>query len=81
LALVDAKISFPSGLTVSWAGKPIGSIKMNDVDVVGDVGANIDLESAFEVADIEHITQFTKVRGNNFKYRSSTCLTTFLRLC
>ncbi|EEB94048.1 hypothetical protein MPER_07210, partial [Moniliophthora perniciosa FA553] len=59
----DAKIVFPTGLTVSWAGKPIGTIQMNDVDVVGDIGAEINLESKFQVADINHITEFTKVCG------------------
>ncbi|ESK92921.1 hypothetical protein Moror_8994 [Moniliophthora roreri MCA 2997] len=56
----DAKIAFPTGLTVSWAGKSIGTIQMNDVDVVGDIGAEIDLESKFQVADVDHIAQFTK---------------------
>ncbi|KAL0580357.1 hypothetical protein V5O48_000210 [Marasmius crinis-equi] len=56
----DATIKFPAGLTVSWQGKPLGSIKMNDVQVAGDVGAQLDLESDFSVADVGHITDFTK---------------------
>lgn len=59
--LVDANIAFPSGLTVTWAGKPIGNIKIDDVKVFADVGAVIDIESQFEVADVAHLTEFTKV--------------------
>ncbi|GLB37240.1 putative protein of unknown function (DUF3712) [Lyophyllum shimeji] len=56
----DAVISFRSGLTVSWDGKALGRIKMPDVKVVGDVGAAIDAASSFEVADVAHLTDFTK---------------------
>jgi hypothetical protein len=49
-------------LTVTWAGKPLGTIKLDDVKVVGDVGGAIDVESAFQVADVAHLTDFTKVR-------------------
>lgn len=58
---VDAKISFNQGLTVVWAGKPIGNMKLTDVDVVGDVGAVLDVETTFDVTDVDHITEFTKV--------------------
>lgn len=61
LAIVDAKIAFPAGLTVSWSGKPLGNIKMDTLQVVGDVGATIDVESLFEVADVAHLTDFTRV--------------------
>ena len=54
-------ISFPSGLTVSWEGQSLGSIRMNDVNVVGDVGAAIDADSLFTVANVPHLTDFTKV--------------------
>ncbi|KDQ27871.1 hypothetical protein PLEOSDRAFT_1112748 [Pleurotus ostreatus PC15] len=57
----DAKISFNQGLTVVWAGKPIGNMKLTDVDVVGDVGAVLDVETTFDVTDVDHITEFTKV--------------------
>ncbi|KAI9066059.1 hypothetical protein FKP32DRAFT_1566723 [Trametes sanguinea] len=57
----DAKISFPAGLTIEWSGAPLGSIKMPDVDVVADVGANFEVEATFEVADVDHLTNFTKV--------------------
>ena len=59
--LVDATISFPSGLSISWQGKPIGQVDMSDVDVVGVVGATIDAQSTFHVVDVDHLTDFTKV--------------------
>ena len=57
---VDAKIAFPSGLAIEWNGKPLGSIKMPDIDVVGDVGASFEVDATFDVADTDHLTDFTK---------------------
>lgn len=56
----DAKISFPEGLTILWSGAPLGKINMPDVDVVGDVGAKISNKGTFEVADVNHLADFTK---------------------
>ncbi|TDL25981.1 hypothetical protein BD410DRAFT_895443 [Rickenella mellea] len=56
----DATISFGSGLTISWNGKPLGSIQMPDVALVGDVGGTIDVTADFTVADVDHLTDFTK---------------------
>ncbi|KAG6891741.1 hypothetical protein C0992_006161 [Termitomyces sp. T32_za158] len=56
----DAVISFPSGLTVSWSGQPLGNIKLGDVKVTGNVGGTIDATSSFEVANVAHLTDFTK---------------------
>ncbi|KAK2467793.1 hypothetical protein APHAL10511_000088 [Amanita phalloides] len=56
----DASISFPSGLTVSWEGQSLGSIRMNKVHVAGDVGATINANSLFTVAEVAHLTDFTK---------------------
>ncbi|GAA6063179.1 hypothetical protein JCM10212_003114 [Sporobolomyces blumeae] len=55
----DAVISFPQGLTVSWNGQPLGQISMPDISITGDVGAQINLEAAFAVADVGHLTDFT----------------------
>ncbi|EPQ57376.1 hypothetical protein GLOTRDRAFT_120580 [Gloeophyllum trabeum ATCC 11539] len=57
----DANIVFGSGLTVSWSGKPLGSMKMPDVKLTGNVGAQLDLDATFEVADVDHLSDFTKV--------------------
>ncbi|CAA7259257.1 unnamed protein product [Cyclocybe aegerita] len=56
----DATISFPSGLTISWQGRPIGKVAMSEVTIVGDIGGTIDAESRFEVLDASHLTEFTK---------------------
>ncbi|EIW82896.1 hypothetical protein CONPUDRAFT_101346 [Coniophora puteana RWD-64-598 SS2] len=57
----DATISFPNGLTISWNGSPLGTLMMEDVNVVGDVGASLNTESNFQVSDVGHLTDFTKV--------------------
>ena len=59
--LVDATISFGDGLTVSWEGQVLGLMKMDDVKVTGDVGATLDVQTTFEVADVNYLTEFTKV--------------------
>ncbi|KAG6813669.1 hypothetical protein H0H92_008517 [Tricholoma furcatifolium] len=56
----DAVISFPSGLTINWDGQPLGNVKMQDVTVTGDVGGSIDATTTFTVADVDHLTDFTK---------------------
>lgn len=56
----DASIAFPDGLTVAWAGNPLGNIKMGDVKVVGDVGGKISSNSRFQVADVGRLTDFTR---------------------
>ncbi len=58
---VDAKIEFPSGLTIEWNGASIGSIDMPAIDFVGDVGASFEVDATFKVASVDHLTEFTKV--------------------
>ncbi|KAH7926942.1 hypothetical protein BV22DRAFT_1007914 [Leucogyrophana mollusca] len=65
----DATISFGNGLTVSWNGQPLGTMKMADVNVVGDVGATLDTQATFEVADVGHLTDFTKVLLNEESFQ------------
>ncbi|KAL5507074.1 hypothetical protein ACEPAH_6530 [Sanghuangporus vaninii] len=57
----DARIAFGSGLTISWVGKPLGTLSMPDVSLAADEGARLDLEADFSVADVDHLTKFTKV--------------------
>ncbi|PFH51992.1 hypothetical protein AMATHDRAFT_74502 [Amanita thiersii Skay4041] len=56
----DAIIAFPSGLITAWNGQTLGNLKLSNVQVVGDVGASIDADSTFTVADVPHLTEFTK---------------------
>ncbi|GAA5897781.1 hypothetical protein JCM8208_000260 [Rhodotorula glutinis] len=55
----DAVISFTEGLTVAWNGQPLGQIAMPNVSLVGDVGADLNIDAAFAVADVGHLTDFT----------------------
>ncbi|KAH9038716.1 hypothetical protein EDB85DRAFT_2072661 [Lactarius pseudohatsudake] len=57
----DAEISFGTGLTIAWSGQPLGSIKMPNINITGDVGAQFEVEATFEIADVGHLTDFTKV--------------------
>jgi hypothetical protein len=34
---------------------------MPDINITGDVGAQFEMEANFEVADVGHLTEFTKV--------------------
>ncbi|RPD70056.1 hypothetical protein L226DRAFT_261105 [Lentinus tigrinus ALCF2SS1-7] len=56
----DAKISFPAGLSIEWNGASIGSIDMPTIDVVGDVGADFEVDATFKVASVDHLAEFTK---------------------
>ncbi|KAJ3838704.1 hypothetical protein F5878DRAFT_725102 [Lentinula raphanica] len=56
----DATIAFPQGLTVAWSGKTLGTLQMENVSVIGDQGAQINVNSAFSVADVDSLTDFTK---------------------
>ncbi|KAJ7675082.1 hypothetical protein B0H17DRAFT_1161695 [Mycena rosella] len=57
----DAAIAFgETGLTVIWAGQPLGRITMDPLKVAADTGATLDTTSTFTVADVDHLTAFTK---------------------
>jgi hypothetical protein len=34
---------------------------MPDIKITGDVGAQFEMEANFEIADVGHLTEFTKV--------------------
>ncbi|KAG2131418.1 uncharacterized protein EDB93DRAFT_1255529 [Suillus bovinus] len=61
----DATITFNNGLTVSWGGQPIGVMKIDPVNVVGDVGATLKVQTTFEVANADYLANFTKVMLNS----------------
>jgi hypothetical protein len=60
-ATVDAEISFGTGLTVAWSGQPLGSIKVPDISITGDTGARFEVDATFEITNVGHLTEFTKV--------------------
>lgn len=54
---------------ISWQGKQLGKIKMQDISIVGDVGASLDYRSDFEATDVDHLTEFTKVGTRFYGHR------------
>lgn len=42
---------------------------MDDVNVVGDVGATLNVQTTFEVADVNVLTSFTKVLLNEESFQ------------
>jgi hypothetical protein len=44
-------------------------MQMSDVNVVGDVGATLDVQTTFEVADVDYLTSFTKVLLNEESFQ------------
>ncbi|PWZ00897.1 hypothetical protein BCV70DRAFT_84414 [Testicularia cyperi] len=56
----DAVIQFTEGLNVTWEGRLLGQIAMPNVSLAGDVGATLEIEAQFVVADVDYLTTFTK---------------------
>jgi hypothetical protein len=46
------------------AVRPIGVMKMDRVNVVGDVGAMLNMQSTFEVANADYFASFTQARDH-----------------
>lgn len=49
---------------------------MNNLSVIADIGGTINTETTFEVLDLDHLTDFTKVclNVNVYKYLLMNCL-------
>lgn len=69
ISSVDAVISFGDGLAVSWNGQALGTMHMDDVNVLGDVGATLNVQTTFEVADVNVLASFTKVLLNEESFQ------------
>jgi len=41
-------------------------MKLDPVGIVGDVGATLNVQTTFEIANVEYMANFTKVRQNYF---------------
>ena len=48
-------------MNIAWNNGTLGSIKMPDINITGDVGANFQISADFSIADVDHLTDFTKV--------------------
>jgi hypothetical protein len=57
----DAVIKFTNGLAIQWNGKALGTMQMPDVQLTGDVGATLDVEGTFQVADVSTLEAFSEV--------------------
>lgn len=55
-----ATMTAAGGLTVFWNGAPLGQITLPPLELAGDVGATLDLEAQMQIADIGHLTNFTR---------------------
>ncbi|KAN0059778.1 hypothetical protein ACQY0O_008352 [Thecaphora frezii] len=56
----DAVIQFTEGLTIEWEGRTLGQIAFPNISLAGDIGATLELEAQFAVADVGYLTEFTK---------------------
>jgi hypothetical protein len=45
---------------------------MSDLSLTGDVGGIIDTESTFQIADLAHLTEFTKVNDLSIRHSGTS---------
>ncbi|RCI04658.1 hypothetical protein CU098_010147 [Rhizopus stolonifer] len=62
---MDATISFPSPLTISWQGKKLGTVSMSAINAKADVGASFDVQGSFTVANGDDMASFAAYLINN----------------
>ncbi|KAF9111503.1 hypothetical protein BGX27_004821 [Mortierella sp. AM989] len=66
---LDAQILFPNAVTVSYAGKPLGTMIMPTVNAVAGKGADLNLTGvAFTVTDSAAFADFNVFAVNNEKF-------------
>ncbi|RUP43844.1 hypothetical protein BC936DRAFT_136643 [Jimgerdemannia flammicorona] len=65
---MEANISFPNGVKVSWNGKTLGQLAMPSVIAYADVGATVNLNATFTVADSGVMAEFSKVLLNEASF-------------
>ncbi|KAF9164377.1 hypothetical protein DFQ26_001513 [Actinomortierella ambigua] len=63
---LDAQISFPNPVTISFNGKMLGGMQMPPVQAKADIGASLDIKAApFTITDGAAFTEFTIFALNN----------------
>jgi hypothetical protein len=62
---MNAAISFPSPLTISWQGKQLGTVSMPTINATAGVGASFDVKGAFTVANGGDMASFAAFMINN----------------
>ncbi|KAG2237334.1 hypothetical protein INT48_009067 [Thamnidium elegans] len=65
---IDALISFPSPLTVTWQGRKLGTVTMADIASKADVGATFDVPGKFVLADSDDMAEFAAYMINNKEF-------------
>ncbi|RUS16102.1 hypothetical protein BC937DRAFT_91614, partial [Endogone sp. FLAS-F59071] len=63
-----AEIAFPTGVTVSWNGRMLGQLAMPTIFAAADVGATIDLNATFTVADTGAMADFSTAMLNEASF-------------
>lgn len=62
---IDALISFPSPLTVTWQGKKLGTVTMAAISSKADVGATFDVPGKFVLENSDDMAEFAAYMINN----------------
>ena len=62
---MDATISFPSPLTVTWQGKVLGTVTMANIEAKANVGASFDVPGTFTIANSGDMGTFAAYMINN----------------
>ncbi len=85
--IVDANITFPTGLEVQWTGSSFGNIAMPAIIVSANTGATFQVDAAVKVTDAGQLVEFTKalvsqdsvdwvISGSNLSGKINTMLRT-----
>lgn len=67
---MDAAISFPEPLTISWRGLKLGTVTMPTVQAKAGVGATFDVQGTFTVANADSMANFASfmINTDNFEW-------------
>ncbi|CEG75653.1 hypothetical protein RMATCC62417_10662 [Rhizopus microsporus] len=65
---MDAAISFPEPLTISWRGLKLGTVTMPTVQAKAGVGATFDVQGTFTVANADSMANFASFMINSDKF-------------
>ncbi|KAI9478611.1 MAG: hypothetical protein EXX96DRAFT_637857 [Benjaminiella poitrasii] len=71
---MNAVISFPTPLIVSWQGNTLGTVSMPDIHAEADVGASFDVKSTFSIANTDSMATFAAylINSNDFVWDITT---------
>ncbi|KAI9321449.1 hypothetical protein BX666DRAFT_2129623 [Dichotomocladium elegans] len=64
-----AQISFPTGLTIAWEGRVLGSVNMETINTQPNVGASFNVKGTFTVTDQGAMGDFAAYMINNADFQ------------